>query len=80
MRKLVAILMVLLFLSLVFAGDIYDYTRSVMRLVVVDSVRVGGSLGATSSTGTYIWKIVKDTDLLIITATDTFVVDSVRAK
>lgn len=43
------------------------------NLTVNDSLKVGG--------GTQVWKIIKSgTTLLFITAADTFVVDSVRAK
>lgn len=49
-----------------------DGDATFLNASVSDSVTVGA--------GTPVWKIIKDTDLLIITGSDTFVVDSVRAK
>jgi len=53
--------------------DTADITM-IMSPTISDSIKVGTS-------GTWLWKMIKSgTDLLIITASDTFIVDSVIAK
>lgn len=80
MKRFIIVALVAVFvLGIVFAQSTWFNTLQIKKAVVVDSLRVGGTLEGTTG-GTPIMKIVKDTDLLIITAADTFVVDSVRAK
>ena len=83
MKKILVVALIVLFIAIAYAQvSEYYQTLQAKKTIVVDSLRVGGALSATSGTGTFIWKVVSegDTNLLVITAGDTFVIDSVRSK